>query len=162
LLKRDNLQSAACFLVLGLFTAALIDPASAQVNVSDGDTLTLNGERIRLFGIDAPEKGQSCRRGGAVWACGAEATAALVRLAEAGPVECQPQDRDRYGRTVAICRAAGVDLGGELVRLGLAVAYVTYSDRYLQEEIEARKHRRGIWASEFMLPDSFRAAGKRN
>ena len=107
----------------------------------DGDTLDLDGERIRLFGIDAPERGQSC----GPLACGKAATESLADILSAGPVRCVPVETDRYGRTVARCKAGRVDVNREMVRQGMAWAYRQYSEDYVREEKAAKKARVGIW-----------------
>jgi endonuclease YncB( thermonuclease family) len=71
-------------------------------------------------------------------------------------VYCDPQDRDRYGRIVAICRAWGEDLGAWMVGLGWALAYCQYSTRYVPAEDLARRRRAGLWAGEFTLPWEWR------
>ena len=45
--------------------------------IVDGDTITISGNKIRLSGIDTPEKDQTCRRAGIMWRCGYEATESL-------------------------------------------------------------------------------------
>jgi len=136
----------------GIAPAAML----GAVRAIDGDTLDLAGQRIRLHGIDAPEAGQGCTTAaGALWACGAAATAALARLA-VGPVACRQVDRDRYGRIVALCRAGGQDLGAALVEGGWAVAYRRYSRRYVGAEGVARRHRRGLWRGAFVVPHDWR------
>ena len=95
-----------------LLLAAL--PLQAQISgvpsVTDGDTLRLGAERIRLHGIDAPESAQSCRARGKIWACGEAASRALRERIGRRPVACAEHDRDRYGRIVAVCRVAGADV----------------------------------------------------
>ena len=59
-------------------------------------------------------------------------------------VVCQEKDRDQYGRTVAICRANGEDLGAILVREGLAWAFTRYSVDYVEQQEEARRASRGV------------------
>jgi endonuclease YncB( thermonuclease family) len=115
-------------------------PAFGQT-VTDGDTIKVSGERYRLWGIDAPEKRQTCHDG---WPAGAEATRFLRGLMRSGELECEPRTKDRYGRTVALCRAGGRDLGAEMVRAGLAWAFVKYSSDYVSEEQAARQQRQGI------------------
>src|ERR1051325_3472732 len=90
--------------------------AQAETYVIDGDTFDLNGERIRLFGIDAPEKKQPG---------GAEATAELRRLMRRDPV-CKEVHRDRYERTVSLCAIDGTDLSLAMIRAGQAVAWCAY------------------------------------
>lgn len=117
--------------------------AQGALRVIDGDTLELDGERIRLFGVDAPEGGQVCASGEP----GPLATAALEALTRGRGLRCEGRDRDRYGRRIAVCRAGGEDLGAALVRAGLAWNYARYAgDRYTAEERAARDSRRGIWA----------------
>ncbi len=59
-------------------TVALAD-VTGPARVTDGDTIEIAGERIRLHGIDAPESNQRCRRRGVPWLCGAEASQATSR-----------------------------------------------------------------------------------
>ncbi|MBN2631280.1 MAG: thermonuclease family protein [Rhodobacteraceae bacterium] len=129
---------------------------SGAVRVVDGDSLELGGEKIRLFGIDAPERGQSCDRNGQTWECGAWSAAMLARAVQAGQVTCTPQDRDRFGRTVAICHAGKIDLGQAQVRAGAAQAYVRYSDRYLPDQAKAQTARAGVWAGRMVTPEAHR------
>jgi endonuclease YncB( thermonuclease family) len=125
--------------------------------VTDGDTLRVGAERIRLFGIDAPETGQRC--GG--WDCGAAATSRLADLVGGDTIRCAPRDRDQYGRLVAVCTARGVDLGGRLVAEGLARAYTRYGDAYAAAEADARTERLGLWRGAAEAPWEYRAAARR-
>lgn len=126
-------------------------------HVVDGDTLDLGGTRIRLFGIDAPETSQTCKRDGRVWGCGAEAEAALVSVISGRDVSCEEQDTDRYGRIVGICRAGTENLNAWMVANGWAVAYRQYGgDLYDLDEALARLMQRGIWDSDFVMPWDWR------
>lgn len=119
----------------------------------DGDSLRLNGQEIRLQGLDSPEYGQTCERMGREVACGREATAALRRLLARAPATCIGSGQDRYGRLLARCRVLGVDIGAQLVREGHAVA----NGDYLAEEAEARADNRGLWSGRFDSPREWRA-----
>ena len=125
---------------------------SGDAVVNDGDSITLNGERIRLRGIDAPEYRQTCERSGETYPCGRRAREALARLAAAGPVECAGWERDRYNRLLAVCTAGGIELNRRLVEEGWAIAYGDYGD----VEAEARKNGRGLWAGTFERPRDWR------
>lgn len=144
-------------LVLGLVALApALFAAEPGVRVVDGDTLDLRGERIRLFGIDAPEARQTCDLDGSTWRCGQWSARVLADAVDAGRVTCTAVDVDRYQRTVAICDAGGVDLGDHMVRMGAAQAYARYSDRYLGAEAEAKAAGVGLWAARMVTPEAYR------
>lgn len=130
---------------------------SGVPRVVDGDTLHLGNQRIRLFGIDAPEGGQTCRIGRRDWACGEDATAALRQRIGQQTVSCERKGADRYGRVVAECWAEGENLNAWMVRHGWALAYRQYGgSRYEAEELMAQAARRGVWASRFLAPWDWR------
>ena len=129
---------------------------SGPATVSDGDSLRVAGQRIRLHGIDAPELKQRCKANGERWHCGRDAARALAQRIGGGHVRCTPRDRDRYGRVVAVCRAGGVDLNAWVAAQGWALAYRRYSKDYVGEERAARAARRGIWRGEFVAPWDWR------
>ncbi len=115
------------------------------MGVSDGDTITVLhngiGERIRLHGIDCPEKRQ---------AFGRKAKQFTSTLVFGNTVTVQVMDRDRYGRTVGeVLLPDGRSLNRELVRAGFAWMYRRYApdDETLKQlEHEARGGQRGLWA----------------
>ncbi len=142
-------------LALFLSPMALAD-ITGQARVIDGDTLDIDGQRIRLYGIDAPESRQLCRKDGERWRCGKDATSALKAFLGSRPVSCEELDRDRYRRIVAKCAVDGVDVGEWMVSQGWAVAYYQYSYEYSRAEQRAKSARLGIWASRFVLPWEWR------
>lgn len=75
---------------MGAAAAALAEPAlsSQVIKVIDGDTIALGDQRIRLWGIDAPEIRQQCVRDGATYPCGRAAKAILEALVGSGQVAC--------------------------------------------------------------------------
>ncbi|MFC3166937.1 thermonuclease family protein [Paracoccus fontiphilus] len=139
--KRRLIAAATALLMIFAFLSSCRPQGAKAWRVIDGDTLDLAGERIRLFGIDAPERGQSC---GPI-ACGTAATEVLADILSAGPVRCTRVNTDRYGRTVAHCRAGRLDVNREMVRLGMAWAYRRYSEEYVRDEKAAKKARMGVW-----------------
>jgi endonuclease YncB( thermonuclease family) len=128
--------------------------SSGPFTVVDGDTLSDEGQRLRLRGMDAPELGQICTRPSGTYDCGQSARAGLIRLIEKGSVECfgPGGEQDRYGRTLVTCRSGEDDLGQQMVLLGLAVA----DGDYHMAEVEARSGQRGIWAGSFERPQDWR------
>lgn len=131
-----------------------------RASVIDGDTLEIHGTRIRLHGIDAPESGQFCFVAGKKTRCGQQAALALADRIGTSIVSCDPRDRDRYNRVVAVCYAGDEDLNAWMVASGWAVAYRYYSTDYAQQEENASASKLGIWQGEFIPPRDWRK-GKR-
>jgi endonuclease YncB( thermonuclease family) len=131
---------------------------SGLARVIDGDTLEVAGVRVRLEGIDAPEQAQSCKRAdGGEWACGHAATAAMQQMAEGRAVTCRNHGLEKYGRTLGTCFANGKNVNAELVKMGLAWAFVRYSSTYIAEEQTAHRAHLGIWQAPTMTAWDYRA-----
>jgi endonuclease YncB( thermonuclease family) len=129
---------------------------SGIARVIDGDTLEVRGTHIRLDGIDAPEAKQTCEANGQTYACGKQATEALIVLLAARPVQCAETSRDRYHRIIAKCRVESNDIGTWMVEHGWALAYRKYSLEYVSAEDRARSAKLGIWAGTFDTPEDWR------
>ena len=133
-----------------------------EAEVTDGDTIIINDIRIRFTGSDAPEsyffgKTQTCLDGkDREWECGNAATQKLKDLINNQTVRCTDEGQDRYGRTLGICYVGEMDLQAEMVKSGMAVAYLRYSDRYEKEQNYAKKVKAGMWAGEFKQPEVWR------
>jgi endonuclease YncB( thermonuclease family) len=141
----------------GKSSARPAEVIAGKASVIDGDGLEIGGERIRLFGVDAPEGDQYCTRAnGTRWRCGHYATVALDRLAGGKTVACSTRDRDRYRRPVAVCTVEGLDVAGALAREGWALAYRIFSTDYVDEEDAARKARAGVWSGSVEAPWDYR------
>ncbi|TAA41486.1 thermonuclease family protein [Pseudoxanthomonas winnipegensis] len=125
-------------------------------SVFDGDTIEIHGERVRLFGVDAPESGQRCSRSGQEWPCGQRAALALSDWLGSRTVSCNPTGKDRYQRTLARCFAGTEDVQAWLVLNGWALAYRQYSTDYVSAEEVAQARRAGVWAGEFTKPWEWR------
>lgn len=155
-----------------LFGAAAIATMSAAVvpenesfggvvRIIDGDTLDVGGTRVRLHAIDAPEADQTCETpANKRWACGGWVSKVVADRYDGSRAECERLDIDRYGRTVARCRVNGEDIGGWLVREGLAFAYVRYGADYAGIERTAAAQNRGLHAVTLQRPADHRAARK--
>ena len=116
-----------------------------RVRFIDGDTLWVGRERVRLFGIDAPEKDQSCRTDqGADWRCGLWATRQARAMFDGQTARYERLDVDRYDRTVARCFVQNRDIGAALVRDGIAVVYRRYSLDCIDDEKQASLSDRGL------------------
>src|SRR4051812_20947236 len=144
-------------------TWAALELIAGRAAVIDGNTLEIRGERIHLFGIDAPESGQTCLDAkGQSYRCGQKAALVLDARIEEGVVTCERKGTDRYGRVVALCRVFGEDLGAWMVGLGWALASRAYSARYVPAENLARSRGLGIWAGQFTPPQEWRQERRRN
>ena len=151
---------------------------TGQARAIDGDTLEIAGQRVRLWGIDAPELGQVCfvtlyPDGSVSDGCGRKAQQELADLVR-GTVTCEPKDRDRYGRVVAVCKSSWQwsrgtesggqtihDIGGAMVLSVWAVDYTKYSGgAYAADQAKAKAEKRGIWAWPFDMPEDWRKRRK--
>ena len=131
-------------------------------DVSDGDSLKAGSLRLRLHGIDAPEREQICTNAdGKNYACGKRATEWLRQHVKTGDrLSCYLLDVDRYGRLIVRCFKSGKDINQAMVRAGWAVAYTRYSDEYLKAETEAKSEQNGLWQGPFIHPEVWRHENK--
>lgn len=153
------LSKSLCLMLVLLLcpTPAEAGTLTGKPYVTDGDTVKISGERIRLEGIDAPERNQRCKdASGKSYDCGIVSTAALRTKIGRNSIKCEGTKRDRYGRFLGICHLNEIDLNDWMVRNGYALAYRHYSRRYVSAEQEARENRRGLWIGEFVAPWSWR------
>lgn len=156
--------TASPFLTFTLFMSLVIASntsyaasVSGKATVIDGDTLKIGAQVVRLYGIDAPENGQNCkRRNGKSYNCGAAAENALKALV-ASNTSCTGNTFDNYQRLIGVCESDGLELNKELVLTGHALAFRKFSDTYIQEEKQAAKSKQGIWQGSFENPWDFRA-----
>ena len=141
------------FILLLLFAPATCFSWPAKViSVADGDTITVirGGEqlKIRLYGIDSPEKGQDFGQKAR------ELTAALVAGRN---VDIEQMDIDRYGRIVGLVEVNGQSLNNLIVQNGFAWVYPQYCnerfcDAWIQSEATARQSKKGIWKAPVVIP----------
>lgn len=149
MIRRVGLLAAAVACLWAAAAAAERILEGRVVAVFDGDTIEIlvgkERVRVRLAGIDTPERGQS-------WAT--RAKQALSDRVHRKWVRVNEVAVDRYGRTVGEVYADDVCVGCELVRGGHAWVYRHFSDDpvLLELEAEAREARRGLWG----LPESER------
>ena len=128
------------------------------LRVVDGDTIVLNGEKIRFSGIDTPELKQTCMNGDEKIFCGKSAKMLLVKKIGNQIPQCIGEEKDVYKRTLAECFINGESLSAFLVRSGYAFAYRKYSDKFIKDEEFARENKLGMWSMTFQYPWDFRKA----
>ena len=81
-----------------------------NLKIVDGDTIVLNGEKIRFSGIDTPELKQTCIDGDEKVLCGETAKMILVKKIGNQTPECTREGKDVYKRTLAECFINGESL----------------------------------------------------
>jgi endonuclease YncB( thermonuclease family) len=150
----------AGLIVLGMMLpAAAWADATSTANVIDGETLEMQGQVVKLFGIDALEPDEVCLNGNQPWPCGEEAGRSLSALIGGQPIRCQTI-RNMSGYILAVCDLNGDDLAAWMVTNGWAFADRSASNDYVPYEENAKTSHEGVWGSEFVLPWDWRE-GKR-
>ena len=148
-----------CIAALVLFLAGNLNASTLQgkvVHVADGDTITVldannTQHKIRLQGIDAPEKAQ---------AFGQKSKQSLHQLVHSKQVTVEFQKKDKYGRTVGKVVYNGTDVCLEQIKLGMAWHYKQYEseqpkedrETYAQAELSARSQAIGLWKDKHPAP----------
>ena len=107
------------FLILIICNVGFAD----TIKIVDGDTIVLNGEKIRFSGIDTPELKQTCMNGDQKVFCGMFAKMLLIKKIGNETPKCISEGKDAYKRTLAECFVNGESLSAFLVRSGYAFAY---------------------------------------
>lgn len=131
-----------------------------QIKVVDGDTLKIDGQLVRLYGIDAPEGRQTCDDG--EWQPGPLATRALREFIGGRTVDCRQVSYDaRNKRPVSRCYAGGDDLQALMVEAGWAWAYTAYSHDYESAERNAAARSLGVHAHRCEKPWEWRSLQRR-
>lgn len=150
-MNRGSTRTAAAWWLAGVLVALGSGAGAEQAvlrgsaEVIDGDSLTVAGREIDLFGITAPRFNQQCPSDRLSWSCGRAAARALDRLVAGHEVACEPTAAAAASaRLVARCTAGTVDIAQAMVERGLAVAW-TNAPPYLAAEQLARALRLGIW-----------------
>ena len=152
--KKKLFLAINIWLIFFFFT--LKDVESNEVKIIDGDTIHLNGEKIRFTGIDTPELKQTCTKNNEVIYCGIKARKLLVEKIGKNKVQCVREGKDKYKRTLAECFVNKVSLSSYLVRNGYAFAYRKYSKKFISDEDFARANNRGMWSMNFEYPWDYR------
>lgn len=142
-----------------------INKISGFAKIVDGDTIKINSKKIRLYGIDAPEKKQKCKKTYLTisfmsftkdYMCGEVSTQKLIKKINNQKLNCNIIDVDRYKRLIGECFKRNINLNSWMVSNGYAVAYRKYSKKYVSDEINAKNNKLGIWQGKFEMPWDYR------
>ncbi|WP_428659389.1 thermonuclease family protein [Reyranella sp.] len=152
----------------GLLAILLAFPASAQTDndtvvpsarprfqVVDGGTVRFGPQPVRLMGIAAPDKGQTCDDG--QWHPAPLAKKALETFIAGRAVSCRQVDQDESGRPIGQCHAGADDLQAMMVSAGWAWSFGTYGNLYEPEERDAARRRVGVHGHHCLRPWEWRA-----
>ena len=135
------------FLAIFIIACPLFAFPAKVIKISDGDTITVLNDKeqtkVRLYGIDAPEKKQDY---------GQKSRQFLASLIAGQVVEIEQKGKDRYKRTLGIIYYKGQDINAQMVLNGYAWAYVKYSRIYVDQEKTARENKLGLWQSSDPTP----------
>ena len=148
------------FFAIFYCSITLAGPIKGKARIIDGDTIHIEKNKIRLYGIDAPEINQTCTINKIIWECGLESSQALGSIILEEEVRCEIVDIDRYKRFVAKCIVNNINLNQYMVQNGWAIAYRYYSSDYINDENIAKNNIAGIWQGKFQDPYLFRKQQK--
>ena len=129
---------------------------SQDIQITDGDTIKINGEKIRFSGIDTPELKQTCTKKGVKKLCGITAKKILKNKIADNKIVCIREGKDQYKRTLAECFVNDESLSSYLVRSGYAFAYRKYSKKFVSDEEFAKSNKLGMWSMKFEYPWDWR------
>lgn len=149
--------------LLSLSPAAHAEFAGAAVTIS-GDTIEVEGRRIRLYGVTAPGMDQLCTGARAQWRCGLVARLKLDERIGASPVICRQQGTDWEGRILGRCRLdddQNTELNRWMVTSGWALASAEYGESFEAAEATARRRGAGLWRDGFEPSDDWRRVAER-
>jgi endonuclease YncB( thermonuclease family) len=158
------LFAGAILVVLTLPDAAGAQLLTGRAFVLDGDSLMLDGQRIHILDVDAPESGQLCFKQAATsdqdgWECGRQAATALADWIGQQAVTCDTTTRGIRKGWLARCTVAGRDLAQWLAANGWAVPASQCKCEVVRDaSAQAKAARRGIWSSNFTMPWDWRHA----
>ena len=142
---------------------------SGIAKVIDGDTIKIKKNKIRLFGIDAPEKKQQCQKPwlsifflslSKNYKCGKISTNKLKIKIDNKFIMCKSSNKDRYNRFIAECFKDKTNINRWMVSNGYAVAYRKYSKKFVSQENLAKKEKLGLWSGTFEMPWEWRKKRK--
>ena len=135
-------------LVISLFWGNICSANSLKI--VDGDTIVLNGKKIRFEGIDTPELKQTCLKDNEKVKCGMLAKKLLIKKIGNNVPACIGKKKDFYKRTLAECFINGESLSSFMVKNGYACDYIYYSKgKYAKEQKYAKASKLGVWKMKY-------------
>ena len=149
-----------CFAVVVTDASAQADIVRGIAAIADANTLIINGRRLRLAGIDAPESNQRCDLpSGIKWFCGRAAAQVLFLIAHKRETVCKTVEGRAAddGNAIAFCTVAANDVGGEMIRRGMAWAGEGAAADYHAIQSKAAATKIGVFQAETEPAAAYRA-----
>ena len=152
------MKKLSLYLFLILLICFNSEIKAETLKVIDGDTIVLNGEKIRFSGIDTPEMKQTCNIDDLEIFCGRLAKIILIeKIGNETPSCIREKKLDKYKRILAECFVNGDSFSRYMVRNGYAFDYTRYSKKkYAKDEEYAKTNKLGIWTMKFEYPWEWR------
>jgi endonuclease YncB( thermonuclease family) len=117
-----------------------------EARVIDADILIVAGQRVILWGVDAPERSQVCNLNGKDWGCYDVAKRTLEALAGRGDIECiLTGEPDPFGRRHGVCTFGAEDLNAQMIAKGMALAFSEQTTDYEPQQLQAITDGVGLW-----------------
>lgn len=127
----------------------------------EGDVVSVNGNAVKLWGIDAPDRGQTCQSAqGRTYDCFEASRKMLETYVGSQSLDCYIRGKDSHGQQIGTCGIggpSGLDLAALMVRDGWALSFHGLSLHYAELEAKAQAKRRGLWAGRVEAPWSWRS-----
>ena len=165
----NKVKNFFLFSILILFFSIKVNSQEKKIEglaiIIDGDTIKISNQKIRLFGIDAPEINQKCKKPfisfsfltlNKEYDCGVVSTNKLKKKIFNKKISCLVTNKDRYGRFIGECFYKNMSINGWMVENGYAVAYLKYSKKFLMLENLAKNKKKGLWQGKFEKPWNWR------
>jgi endonuclease YncB( thermonuclease family) len=132
---------------------------AGYAKVIDGDSIIINNQNIRLFGIDAPEYQQKCFDKNIIeYQCGLYSKKFLKKLISNNKVTCSYHKKDIYDRILGECQVSGFNINKKMIAAGWAILYnFSQSSKEMQDlEISSKRESKGLWQGSFLEPKKYR------
>ncbi len=129
-------------------------PAISGISrIVKGDTLTLSGRIVRLFGVASPDISQTCADNqGRGYRCGQQSISWLSGWLAENVIKCHILGEDKQGVLTGVCMLGPYDIGAAIVNAGWAVADTKQTQIYLNYQNQASQSKRGLWQGKFYMP----------
>ncbi|HEB79209.1 MAG TPA: thermonuclease family protein [Rhodospirillales bacterium] len=162
--EKINIIIAFCFVIAFFASSSSVhaEEIVGKAKVIAGDLIEIDGRRVRLYGIDAPDLDQIClSKKGEEYKCGDHAKRHLAVMIGRLPLTCKGEKKDENGALIAVCSIRWLDINENIVFDGWALAYREHGDDYVRAELAAKARHQGLWrGSAFVTPWEWRAGAR--